>query len=96
MDVFELGELVRQTRKANKLTQQELAESVGLSRHTILQLESGQISDLGIRKVLAILCRLGLEANFQPIQRRWPTLEEAYARNQAEEEALRRRVTGRD
>lgn len=37
-----MGQLCRQLRKAQKLTKQELAEELGISRFTIAKLENGE------------------------------------------------------
>lgn len=85
MDFFEIGEAVRQARKAKGLTQAELANRVGLSRYTIIRFESGQVSDLGLRKVLSILTHLGLQLSISPWQYNvLPTLEDMYKENEQE------------
>jgi transcriptional regulator with XRE-family HTH domain len=60
MRLPEIGHAIRRARLARKLTQAELASAVGLSRITLNQLESGIVSDLGIRKVQAVMDELGL------------------------------------
>lgn len=59
--LFELGEEIRKARKFRKVTQDQIARALGMSRATISQLEAGTVQELGIRKVMRILEYLGLE-----------------------------------
>ena len=77
MEIPDLGHRVRQARTARGLTQAQLAESAGISRTTVNQLENGLISDLGIRKVEAILELLGLSLQIEAPR---PTTGPDYAR----------------
>ena len=63
----ELGEAVSARRKALKLTQGFAAEKSGLTRETLLRFERGQVTELGSRKLTAVLAVLGLELNFQEV-----------------------------
>lgn len=65
MRVQELGHEIRRARLARGMTQAELASVAGISRPTLNLLESGLIRDLGVRKVLGVLDRLGLELSWQ-------------------------------
>lgn len=60
MDIVALGTRIRQARLRRNLKQAQLARDAGLSRTTISHLENGLLSDLGIRKVEAVLALLGL------------------------------------
>lgn len=95
MDLFEIGDLIRINRKALGLTQEMLAKQVGVSRRTITQLELGQVSDLGIRKVMAILGALGLELQAGKIRTQRPTLDELQAQRALEKQAELEKLTGR-
>ena len=75
MTLEELGLSIRQARKSLKLTQAQLASELGMSRATVSALEAGTIGDLGIRKVMSIALRLGLEISVAP-RRPYPTLQE--------------------
>ena len=83
MDFFTAGSMIREARRKAGLTQAELAKSLGMSRATISQLETGVIVELGVRKLGQICDRLGLEVAVQP-RRTQLTLNEAYARNRQE------------
>ena len=61
MRIQELGQKIREARSARGLTQSALASAAGISRPTLNLLENGLMRDLGMRKVLALLERLGLE-----------------------------------
>ena len=65
MRIQELGHEIRRARLARGMTQAKLATAVGISRPTLNLLESGLVRDLGVRKVLAVLDRLGLELAWQ-------------------------------
>ena len=70
-----LGELIRSLRKERKLTQQTLAEQYGMSRATISGIENNTLSEIGIRKVEAILNGFGYELTAVPRQTGRPTLD---------------------
>lgn len=65
MRIQELGAEIRSARLAQGLTQARLAAEVGLSRETLNLLENGLVKELGIRKVLAVLDKLGLELSVE-------------------------------
>ncbi|QHC93267.1 MULTISPECIES: helix-turn-helix domain-containing protein [unclassified Pseudomonas] len=71
----QLGELIKALRKANKMTQQALAQQYGMSRATISGIENNTISEIGVRKVEAILNGFGYELTAVPRQSRRPTLD---------------------
>ena len=58
----ELGQSIKNARKAQGLTQTQVSEAVAVSRKTLSSLETGKISDIGVRKLLA-LCAV-LDLNF--------------------------------
>lgn len=61
MRIQELGNEIRKARLAQGLTQAQLAASAGLARETLNLLENGLVRELGVRKVFAVLDRLGLD-----------------------------------
>jgi transcriptional regulator with XRE-family HTH domain len=69
MKLQELGYEIRKARLARDLTQAQLAEAARLSRTTLNQLENGLFPDLGVKKVQAILDRLGLDLTVEPAQK---------------------------
>lgn len=62
-------------RGLKKISQQYMADAIGVSRATINALETGRAGDVGVRKVLKILDYLGYEIHIKE-KGRFPTLEE--------------------
>ncbi|MBA1280255.1 helix-turn-helix domain-containing protein [Stutzerimonas stutzeri] len=73
-----IGVTIRANRKAKGLTQAALAGKVGMSRATISAIENGTVTEIGIRKVEAVLQVLGYTLVAVPA-RRMPTLDELKA-----------------
>lgn len=59
--LFDIGEKIRKERKRRSITQLKLARDLGISRTTVIQIESGTIREIGVRKLIRILDYLGLE-----------------------------------
>ncbi len=57
----DIGKEIKKSRKAKKLSQAELASSLGMSRATISGIENVTINEIGIRKIMTICIALGLE-----------------------------------
>jgi transcriptional regulator with XRE-family HTH domain len=76
----DLGIRIRQARKEKGLTQAQLADMAGITRKTLSQIETGTVSDIGIRKVGRTLDVLGLELSVRPAGAP-PTLEELQKEN---------------
>ncbi|MFY0729459.1 helix-turn-helix domain-containing protein [Pseudomonas sp. NFX15] len=70
-----LGELIRTLRKQRKLSQQDVAQQYGMSRATISGIENNTISEIGLRKVEAILNGFGYELTAVPRPSQRPTLD---------------------
>lgn len=81
--MFDLGSKIRQSRKEKNLTQAQLAGMAGITRKTLSQIETGTVSDIGIRKVERTLEILGLELSVRPAGAP-PTLEELQQENTAQ------------
>ena len=75
VDFKELGEQIAELRGVKKVSQQHVADAIGVSRATINALETGRAGDVGVRKVLKILDYLGYEIRIKE-KNRFPTLEE--------------------
>lgn len=73
--LFDIGQHIRAARRLRRMSQQELAKSLGMSRTTISQIESGTVREIGVRKLMRILDSLGLELRIRPAGLP-PTLEE--------------------
>jgi len=70
-----LGKLIRTLRKERKLSQKALAQQYGMSRATISGIENNTLSEIGLRKVEAILNGFGYELTAVPRQSKRPTLD---------------------
>ena len=75
MNLLEIGITIRNARKEAKLTQQQVAELLGMSRATISGIETGRIAEVGIRKMAALCSVLDLEITVGK-RRPYPTLQE--------------------
>lgn len=75
MTLSELGGKLREARRARHLTQGALAASLSMSRATISAIENGTVSEIGVRKFMALATALGLELIIEERRRR-PTLHE--------------------
>ncbi len=72
MNPEEFGAFVRKRRKELKLTQKDLADKIGLSRQTIIQIEKGRIASLSYAKMWALVRTLGYEiklSKWNPFER---------------------------
>jgi transcriptional regulator with XRE-family HTH domain len=84
--LLSIGREIRQARKNRKVSQSDLAKSLGMSRTTIGQIENGTVGEIGVRKLIRVLEFLGLELSVRPAGRP-PTMEEL-----REEETFNRNV----
>jgi len=75
MTLEEMGRQLREARKARRLSQGELAQSLGMSRATISAIENGTVGEIGVRKLMALATALGLELAVEARPSR-PTLQQ--------------------
>ncbi|MDF9827917.1 transcriptional regulator with XRE-family HTH domain [Ereboglobus sp. PH5-10] len=68
MNLSEIGATICKQRKLRKLSQQDLAGELGMSRSTISLLETGDITDLGVRKLMRICAQLKLDLTVAPLE----------------------------
>ena len=61
---MKFGEKLRLARKRKKLTQEELAKLVGVSKRTIVNYESGEIYPKGRKMYTTLAKTLGLSTNY--------------------------------
>jgi transcriptional regulator with XRE-family HTH domain len=78
MTLPELGPLLKQARREAKLSQEQLAAPLGMSRSTISALESGRCVEIGFAKLSALFDFVGLEVVVAPRRRR-PTIDDLRA-----------------
>jgi transcriptional regulator with XRE-family HTH domain len=71
----EIGAHIRKNRENRRITQQQLAQALGMSRTTIGQIEKGTVQEIGVRKLIRILEFLELEVRVRPAGKP-PTLDE--------------------
>jgi len=60
MNIEEIGQAVRDARKAGRRTQAEVARPLGMSRATISGIENGTVREIGVRKLMALCASVGL------------------------------------
>ena len=72
MDLEEVGQAIRRARLARGLTQAQLAQTAGLTRVTLNQLENGLIRELGVRKLTALLNQLDMTLSIEALPDRRP------------------------
>lgn len=103
MRLQELSGPIRAAREAHGLTQAELAREAGISRETLNLLENGLVRDLGIRKVLALLDRVGLALKLESgastrkdyVRMACTTASVSFKDPLAEDELIRALMTGK-
>ena len=66
MTLADLGPLLKQARREAKLSQEQLAKPLGMSRATISAIESGRCEEIGFAKLAALLDLVGLEVVVAP------------------------------
>jgi len=76
MSPFEIGEAIRAARKSLNLTQQYIATKAGMSVATISLIENGMASEIGLRKLTAVMDLVGLEIIASQRRMGW-TLDDA-------------------
>ncbi len=82
MNLFELGQSLKEARIRQQLTQGELAKLTGVSLSSISGLERGILAEIGVVKLLQLFAAVGLELQTRPAgQRR--TLDDARQEQQA-------------
>ena len=73
--LIEIGAHIRKNRENRHITQQQLAQALGMSRTTIGQIEKGTVQEIGVRKLIRVLEFLELEIRVRSA-RKPPTLDE--------------------
>lgn len=82
MQLPDIGRLLKAARRGAKLSQQELAQPLGMSRATISALESSRCEEIGFTKLAALLESVGLELVAAPRKSR-PTIDDLRAERRA-------------
>jgi len=55
MEFYKIGETIKKLRKDKKLTQEQLAKRVGITRQTLSKLENGDIHKVSLQVFIKIL-----------------------------------------
>jgi transcriptional regulator with XRE-family HTH domain len=79
MDLIELGERVKATRKSKGWSQTRLAQAAGVSRARLEALENARLAEIGVKHLLRILNALELDLRLTQLNRGRPTLEDLAA-----------------
>ncbi|MGQ0685656.1 helix-turn-helix domain-containing protein [Bradyrhizobium sp.] len=79
MDLIELGERVKATRKSRGWSQNKLAQAAGVSRARLEALENARLAEIGFKHLLRILNALDLDLRLTELNRGRPTLEDLIA-----------------
>jgi len=66
MNMYDIGQEIFKARKEKRWSQQKLADVSGISRSSISLIESGSVTDLGLRRVINLCNVLGLEVTVSP------------------------------
>lgn len=78
MRLPELGPVLKEARRRAGLSQEELAQPLGMSRATISAIERGRCEEIGFSKVVALLDMVGLELSVARRKGR-PTIDDLRA-----------------
>jgi DNA-binding XRE family transcriptional regulator len=78
MKLRDLAPVLKEARRKAKLSQEQLAAPLGMSRATISAIESGRCEEIGFSKLTALFARVGLEFAVVPRSSR-PTIDDLRA-----------------
>src|ERR1700682_6765623 len=76
LELIDLGDLIKKTRHAQKLSQGELVRRSKVSRARLDALENGRISDIGFKNLMRVMNALGLDFRITELNDSRPTLED--------------------
>jgi transcriptional regulator with XRE-family HTH domain len=82
IELIDLGELIKKTRRAQKLSQGELVQRSKVSRARLDALENGRISDIGFKNLMRVMNALGLDFRITQLNDSRPTLEDLVAEDE--------------
>ena len=85
MDLIEIGERIKATRKAKGWSQTKLAEKSGVSRARIEALENARIAEIGFKHLMRVLNSIDLDLRITELNRGRPTLEDLAAEEAIED-----------
>jgi len=74
MTLYDIGRVIRETRKFRKMRQEDLARNASIARSMLSALERGHVQELGYSKVRLSLSLLNLEIKIGSANNHRPTL----------------------
>jgi transcriptional regulator with XRE-family HTH domain len=80
--LLDLGELIKKTRRAQKLSQADLVHRSKVSRARLDALENGRISDIGFKNLMRMMNALRLDLRVTELNDSRPTLEDLVAEDE--------------
>jgi transcriptional regulator with XRE-family HTH domain len=84
LDLTDIGDLVKASRRKLGLTQHELAAKSGVSRPRIAALENRRLPEMGFKNLQRILNAVGLDLRITALNQRRPTLDDLVAEEEQE------------
>jgi transcriptional regulator with XRE-family HTH domain len=84
LDLTDIGDLVKASRRKLGLTQHELAAKSGVSRPRIAALENHRLPEMGFKNLQRILNAVGLDLRITTLNQRRPTLDDLVAEEEQE------------
>lgn len=76
IDLIDIGEAIKSSRKSLGMTRNRLAEVSGMSRTRLEGLENGKIGDIGFTNLSRVMNAVGLDLRLTTANRNRPTLED--------------------
>lgn len=76
IDLIDIGEAIKASRKSLGMTRERLAEISGMSRTRLQGLENGRIGDVGFTNLARVINAVGLDLRLTTANRNRPTLED--------------------
>ena len=66
MTLLEIGQALRQARKARKMTLQHVADALGMGIATLSRLERGELEDISAGRLLRVADYVGMQRVVRP------------------------------
>jgi transcriptional regulator with XRE-family HTH domain len=65
MDFVQIGRYIADIRGKKKISQEQMAKDLNISRATISNFENGKATDIGLKKVLSMVDYLGYDIDIK-------------------------------
>lgn len=89
LDLTDLGEEIRLSRRFRKLTQQQVADAAGITRTHVVAIEAGRAPAVAFQTILRVMRIVGLDLRSGTYNYGRPTLDDLREENEREEAAER-------